>query len=103
MKNYILINYCDCIGKAFLFTEDKFNDMLQKFTMKLSGQNADIESYLSLLLIFNFICEAKFDKRMVLDNNSKLIFSEHLNKIVSDVFKFLVFITKNDIVCIDKI
>ena len=91
MKNYILINYCDCIGKAFLFTEDKFNDMLQKFTMKLSGQNADIESYMSLLLIFNFICEAKFDKRMVIDNNSRLIFSEHLNNIVGDVFKFLVF------------
>ena len=91
MKNYILINYCDCIGKAFLFTEDKFNDLLQKFTMKLSSQNSDIDSLLSLLLIFNFICETKFDKRMVIDNNSKLIFSENINKIVGDVFKFLVF------------
>ena len=91
MKNYILINYCDCIGKAFLFTYDKFNDLLQKFTMKLSGQNADIESLLSLLLIFNFICETNFDKRMVIDNNSKLIFTEHINKIVDDVLKFLVF------------
>ena len=82
MKNYILINYCDCIGKAFLFTYDKFNDLLQKFTMKLSGQNADIESLLSLLLIFNFICETNFDKRMVIDNNSKLIFTEHMQLIV---------------------
>ena len=91
MKNYILINYCDCIGKAFLFTEDKFNDLLKKFTIKLSEQNTDIDSLLSLLLIFNFICETKFDKRMVIDNNSKLIFSEHIKKIASDVFKFLVF------------
>ena len=91
MKNYILINYCDCIGKAFLFTEDKFNDLLKKFTIKLSEQNTDIDSLLSLLLIFNFICETKFDKRMVIDNNSKLIFSENIKKIASDVFKFLVF------------
>ena len=27
MKNFILINYCDCIGKAFAFTEDKFNSL----------------------------------------------------------------------------
>ena len=30
-KHYILINYCDCIGKAFLFTEDKFNEYLKIF------------------------------------------------------------------------
>ena len=88
MKNFILINYCDCIGKAFAFTEDKFNTLLQKFTMKLSGQNADIDSLLSLLLIFNFICETKFEKKIVVDNNLKLIFSENIKKIFDDVFKF---------------
>ena len=91
MKNFILINYCDCIGKAFAFTEDKFNTLLQKFTMKLSGQNADIDSLLSLLLIFNFICETKFEKKIVVDNNLKLIFSENIKKIFDDVFKFLIF------------
>ena len=55
MKHYILINYCDCIGKAFLFTGNKFNTLLQNFTINLSGQNSDIESLISLLLIFNFL------------------------------------------------
>ena len=41
-KHYILINYCDCIGKAFLFTGNKFNTLLQNFTINLSGQNSDI-------------------------------------------------------------
>ena len=90
-KHYILINYCDCIGKAFLFTEDKFNEMLKKFTNKLYGQNADIENLLSLLLIFNFICEAKFEKRIVIDDRSKQIFSDNIKNIADDVFQFLIF------------
>ena len=91
MKHYILINYCDCIGKAFLFTEDKFNEILKKFTNKLYGQNADIESLLSLLLIFNFICEAKFEKKMVIDDRSRQIFSDNIKNISNDVFQFLIF------------
>ena len=34
-KHYILINYCDCIGKAFLFSGDKFNLYLKNFVNKL--------------------------------------------------------------------
>ena len=30
-KHYILINYCDCVGKAFLFTGEKFKLILQNF------------------------------------------------------------------------
>ena len=90
-KHYILINYCDCIGKAFLFTEDKFNELLKKFTTKLSGQNSDIYSLLCLLLIFNFICEAKFDKRIVIDDRSREVFSDKINNIAGDVFQFIIF------------
>ena len=56
-KNYLLINYCDCIGKAFLFTGDKFKEILIKFINKLSGQNSDINGLICLLLIFNYISE----------------------------------------------
>ena len=38
-KHYLVINYCDCIGKAFLFTGDKFTSFLQHFTNKLSSDN----------------------------------------------------------------
>ena len=90
-KHYILINYCDCIGKAFLFTEDKFNEFLKKFIAKLSGVNNDIDSLLCLLLIFNFICEAKFDKRIVIDDNSREAFSDKVKNITGDVFQFIIF------------
>ena len=90
-KHYILINYCDCVGKAFLFTGDNFKIILQKFTMKLYGQNADIESLISLLLIFNFICDASFDKKMVIDDASRLKVKENIENISGDVFQFLLF------------
>ena len=90
-KHYILINYYDCVGKAFLFTGDNFKIILQKFTMKLYGQNADIESLISLLLIFNFICDTSFDKKMVIDDASRLKVKENIENISGDVFQFLLF------------
>jgi len=89
-KNYILMNYCDCVGKAFLFTGDKFHNMLQKFTIKLYKEN-DIESLISLLLIFNFICETSYDKRMVIDSKSRDIIKENIINISGDVFQFIIF------------
>ena len=94
MKHYILINYCDCIGKAFLFTGYKFNSLLKNFTFALSGQNSDIESLISLLLIFNFICETKFDKRIVIDEKSREIFSDNIKSITGDVFQYIIFMIK---------
>ena len=88
-KNYILLNYCDCVGKAFLFTGDKFHSMLQKFTIKLYKEN-DIESLISLLLIFNFICETSYDKRMVIDSKSRDIIKENIINISGDVFQFII-------------
>ena len=90
-KHYILINYCDCVGKAFLFTGDKFKVILQKFTMKLYDKNADIESLISLLLIFNFICDTSFDKRMVIDEASRIKVKHNIENISGDVFQFLLF------------
>ena len=90
-KHYILINYCDCVGKAFLFTGDKFKLILQKFTMKLYAKNADIESLISLLLIFNFICDTSFDKRMVIDEASRKKVKQNIENISGDVFQFLLF------------
>ena len=90
-KHYILINYCDCVGKAFLFTGDNFKIILQKFTMKLYGQNADIESLISLLLIFNLICDTSFDKKMVIDDASRKKVKENIENISGDVFQFLLF------------
>ena len=87
-KHYILINYCDCVGKAFLFTGDKFKVILQKFTMKLYDKNADIESLISLLLIFNFICDTSFDKRMVIDEASRIKVKHNIENISGDVFNF---------------
>ena len=92
MNRFILTNYCDCIGKAFLFSGDKFNSLLKNFTLKLYSQNTDNESLLSLLLIFNFLCETKLDKRMVIDEKSRKIFSDNVKNISGDVFQFIVFI-----------
>ena len=89
-KHYIIINYCECIGKAFLFTNDKFKEMLKQFTIKLSGENNDISSLLCLLLIFNFICETKFNKRMVIDERMRQIFSDNIINICDDVFKYII-------------
>ena len=89
-KHYILINYCDCVGKAFLFTGDNFKSLLQKFTMKLYTQNADIESLICLLLIFNFICDTSFDKKMVIDDESRQKIKHNIENISGDVFQFLI-------------
>ena len=88
-KHFILLNYCDCIGKAFLFTGDKFKYFLQKFVNKLSGQNDDMENYLSLLLIFNFIYEASEDNRIIIDLTSRDLFIENIKDISEDVFQFI--------------
>ena len=90
-KHYLLINYCDCIGKAFLFTGAKFKTILLNFTNKLYGQNSDINSLISLLLIFNFMSETCYDDRMVIDNNSRNIFKNNITSISGDVFQFIIF------------
>ena len=90
-KHYILINYCDCIGKAFLFTGNNFNPLLKNFTAKLCGQNSDIDSLISLLLIFYFLCETKFDNRIVIDEKYRQIFSDNIINISDDVFKYIIF------------
>ena len=90
-KHYILINYCNCIGKAFLFTGEKFNSLLKNFTMTLSAQKDDIENLICLLLIFDFICETNFDNRMVIDEKSKQNFCDNVIKISGDVFKFIIY------------
>ena len=89
-KHYILINYCDCVGKAFLFTGDNFKSLLQKFTMKLYTQNSDIESLTCLLLIFNFICDTSFDKKMVIDDETRQKMKHNIENIAGDVFQFLI-------------
>ena len=90
-KHYLLINYCDCIGKAFLFTGDKFKTILLNFTNKLYGQNSDINSLISLLLIFNFMCETCYDDKMVIDDKSKNIFKYNITSISGDVFQFIIY------------
>ena len=89
-KHFLLINYCDCIGKAFLFTGDKFKIILQKFTNKLYTQNNDINSLVSLLLIFNFISETSYDEKMVIDEKAREIFKKNVKNISGDVFQFLI-------------
>ena len=89
-KLYILRNYCDCIGKAFLFTGDKFKIFLQKFTNKLYGENIEIESLMSLLLIFNNIDEAGNDKQIVIDEKSRENIKEKIKMISGDVFQFII-------------
>ena len=88
-KHYLLVKYCDCIGKAFLFTGDKFKTILLQFTNKLYGQNSDINSLISLLLIFNFMNETAFDKRMVIDEKTRTIFKNNISSIAGDVFQFI--------------
>ena len=90
-KHYLLINYCDCIGKAFLFTGEKFKTILLNFTNKLYGQNSDINSLISLLLIFNFMSETCYDDRMVIDDKSRNIFKNNIASISGDVFQFVIY------------
>ena len=90
-KHYLLINYCDCIGKAFLFTGEKFKTILLNFTNKLYGQNSDINSLISLLLIFNFMSETCYDDRMVIDDKSRNIFKNNIASISGDVFQFIIY------------
>ena len=90
-KQYILINYCDCVGKAFLFSGDKFKPMLQKFALKLYTQNTEIENLISLLLIFNFICDSGYDESMVIDDKSRNKIKENIREISGDVFQFIIF------------
>ncbi len=91
-KHYLVINYCDCIGKAFLFTGDKFKFFLQQFTNKLSSNNNDINSLICLLLIFNFINEACVDEKMVIDEKSRKNFKKNVQSISGDVFQFITFL-----------
>ena len=101
-KHYILINYCDCVGKAFLFTGDKFKSMLQKFTIKLYNQKDDINNLISLLLIFNFICETCYDKSIVIDDKSRKKIRDNLKDISDDVFQFIIFLINKVNTCQDK-
>ena len=90
-KNYLLINYCDCIGKAFIFTGEKFKEILIKFTNKLSGQNIDINGLICLLLIFNYICENCNDEKIVIDKKSREQIIFNVRNIANDVFQFIIF------------
>ena len=95
-KHYILINYCDCVGKSFLFTGEKFKSMLKKFTMKLYNQNDDNKNNLiSLLLIFNFICENCYDKSIVIDDKSRQKIKDNLKDISEDVFHLIILMINN--------
>ena len=91
-KHYLVINYCDCIGKAFLFTGDKFTSFLQNFTNTLSSDNNDINSLICLLLIFNFINEACNDRKTVIDEISRKKFKKNITNISGDVFQFITFL-----------
>ena len=90
-ENYLLINYCDCIGKAFLFTGDKFKEILIKFINKLSGQNPDIKGLLCLLLIFNSINENSTDEKIVIDKKSREEIISNIKSIAGDIFQFIIF------------
>ena len=91
-KHYILKNYCECVGKAFLFTGDKFNNILKEFSMKLfNGNNSDIESVISLLLIFYYICETSNDASMVIDEKSRQKIRNNIKDITNDVFQYIIF------------
>ena len=89
--NYLLLNYCDCIGKAFIFTGKKFEDILIKFINKLSGQNSDIKRLLSLLLIFNSINDNSMDEKIVIDKKSREEIITYLKNIAGVVFQFIIF------------
>ena len=90
-KHYILKNYCECIGKAFLFSGDKFRTILQQFIMKLyNGNNIDNESAISLLLIFYYISETSNDSSMVIDEKSRQKIKNDIIGISNDVFNFII-------------
>lgn len=91
-KNYLLINYCDCIGKAFLFTGDKFKEILIKFINKLYGKNSDINGLICLLLIFNSISENCHDEKIVIDKKSREQIISCVKNIAGDVFQFIIFL-----------
>ena len=90
-KNYLILNYCDCIGKAFLFTGDKFKDILIKFINKLSQDNNDIQGLLCLLIIFNSINENSNDDKIVIDKNSREKIIKNIKNISGDVFQYINF------------
>lgn len=92
--HYLLINYCDCIGKAFLFTGGKFQIILQNFTKKLSEKKNDINCLICLLLIFNFISEASYDRKIVIDKKNREICQQNIINISDDVFQFIIFMIK---------
>ena len=100
-KNYLLLNYCDCIGKAFLFSGDKFKEILIKFINKLSGQNTNNQELICLLLIFNAINENCTDDKIVIDKKSREHIKSYVRDISGDVFKFIIFminkLEENDI------
>ena len=91
-KNYLLMNYCDCIGKAFLFTGEKFKEILIKFINKLSGQNNDINGLICLLLIFNYLSENCHDEKIVIDKKSREQIISCVKNIAGDVFQFIIFL-----------
>ena len=91
-KHYLLLNYCDCIGKAFLFTGEKFKENLIKFINKLSGQNNDINGLICLLLIFNSISENSNDEKIVIDKKSREQIILFVKNIAGDVFQFIIFL-----------
>lgn len=91
-EHYMLLNYCDCIGKAFLFTGDKFKNILKEYTVKLSANENDMNSLISLLLIFYYINETSHDKKMVIDEQARDIFRENVENISDDVFQYLNFL-----------
>ena len=91
-KHYILKNYCECVGESFLFTGDKFNNILKQFILKLfNGNNSDIESVISLLLIFYYICETSSDSSMVIDKKSREKIKTNIRDITNDVFQYIIF------------
>ena len=87
-KQYIVKNFCECIGKAFIFTGNKFKDTLQKFITRLDKDN-DIYSQICLLLIFNYICEASTDDRIVLEEEEKNAFKKNIIDISGYVFIYI--------------
>ena len=90
-KRYLILNYCDCIGKAFIFTGDNFKNILIKFTNKLYSQNSDINDLICLLLIFNSINENSSEEKIVIDKNSREKIKSEVQNIAGDVFQFIIF------------
>ena len=69
--------------------------MLKKFTMKLYNQKDDINNLISLLLIFNFICENCYDKSIVIDDKSRQKIKDNLKDISEDVFHLIILMINN--------